>query len=592
MKLSEKQFKRSMMCGEVGLEQVNQNITLYGWVQKRRNLGGLIFLDLRDRTGIVQVALDPQSQPEAFAEAEKLRSEYVVGVRGLVQHRPEGQENTAMATGMIEVQATDLIMLNSAETPPFYIVPNVNADETLRLKYRYLDLRRPDIQNAIITRHHITKTIRDYLYNHGFLEIETPILNKSTPEGARDYLVPSRVNRGTFYALPQSPQIFKQLLMIGGYDRYYQIARCFRDEDLRADRQPEFTQIDIEMSFINEHDIQVVAEGMVKNTFKEILSVDLGQEEFPRMTYDEAMAKYGSDKPDIRFAMEMVDVAPAFMQSEFKVFKNVLESKGAIKALTVKGQQFSRKQIDGFTEYVKRYGAQGLVWLAYNEEGIRSSVAKFLSQEEIDHVAQLADAQSGDTVFIIASKIETVNKSLGALRLKLGSELALIDESKWAFLWVVDFPLFEYDEEQGRFMASHHPFTMPHAADLEHLISDPGRVKARAYDLVLNGVEIGGGSIRIHKQDIQEKMFTALGFTLEDAKSQFGFFIDALRYGTPPHGGIAFGLDRLVMEMLHLANIRDVIAFPKTTSASSLMSGAPNTVSAKQLAELYIDTVK
>jgi len=583
-------WHRTHMCGDLGKEDYGQQVILAGWVQKRRDLGGLIFIDLRDRSGIVQLAFDPEVNTIAFREAEKVRSEYVVLAKGEVALRPNGQVNPNMRTGEVEVRVADFFILNTAETPPFYIVPDVNAEESLRLKYRYLDLRRPDIQNALIMRHKITKTIRDYLDSQDFLEIETPILTKSTPEGARDYLVPSRVNKGTFYALPQSPQIFKQLLMVGGYDKYFQIARCFRDEDLRADRQPEFTQVDIEMSFVKEQDVRILAEGMVKSTFKKILNIDFGTQPFPIMSYSEAMDKYGSDKPDVRFEMTMQNLVDVFTDSDFRVFKSALEVNGTIKGIKVQNASFSRKQIDEYTEYVKKFGAKGLIWIEFTEDGIRSSIAKFLANEEVLKLAEKMDAKKGDFVFIIAAEKEIVAKSLGALRLKFGVELDLIDHDQWAFLWVVDFPLFEYDDVASRFVAAHHPFTMPKDEDIELLSVNPGAARAKAYDLVLNGVEIGGGSIRIHDQDIQKKMFAALGFNEQEAQDKFGFFIEALQYGTPPHGGIAFGLDRLVMEMLHLTNIRDVIAFPKTTSASCLMSSAPGTVAEAQLDELGIKT--
>lgn len=586
MRISDKTWKRSHMCGQLNAGNCGQEVILAGWVQKKRNLGGLLFVDLRDRTGIIQLTIDLSKSD--LAVAEKIRSEYVVIARGLVRLRPEGQQNPTMGTGEIEIDITEIEILSTAQTPPFYIVDDVNAEESLRLKYRYLDLRRPEIQKAMIFRHRIAKAIRDYLDGAGFLEIETPILTRSTPEGARDYLVPSRVNKGTFYALPQSPQIFKQLLMVGGYDRYFQLARCFRDEDLRADRQPEFTQIDIEMSFIDEEDVRQVAESMVKFVFSNILDIKL-KDDFPLISYQTAIDKYGSDKPDTRFGLELEDVTSVFSASEFRVFKDTIDSGGVIRSITVPQQSFSRKELDNYTNYAKKHGAKGLIWVAYTEQGIRSSIAKFLTEAEIQDLAQKTQAQPGDVIFIVSADRKTVAKSLGALRLKLGQDLELIDRSKWAFLWVVDFPLFEYDAEQQRFTASHHPFTMPQEEDIAKLVSNPGEVRAKAYDLVLNGVEIGGGSIRIHDQVVQQQMFQALGFTEEEAWNKFGFFIEALQYGTPPHGGIAFGLDRLIMEMLRLSNIRDVIAFPKTTSASSLMSGAPGPVAKQQLAELNIE---
>ncbi|WP_243259299.1 aspartate--tRNA ligase [Clostridium sp. 'deep sea'] len=581
-------MKRTHMCGNLNVNNSGEIVVLNGWVQKRRNLGGLLFITLRDRTGIVQLNVDPNQLTDKSSEVDSIRSEYVISVKGLVQKRPDGQVNEHMKTGDIEIIVNDLSVLNNAETPPFYIKDDVNAEESLRLKYRYLDLRRPELQKSLMMRHKIAKSIRDYLDNNQFMEIETPILTKSTPEGARDYLVPSRVNKGTFYALPQSPQIFKQLLMVGGYDRYFQIARCFRDEDLRADRQPEFTQVDIEMSFVDEQDVRAMAEGMVKRVFKDVLNIDLPEQSFPIMSYETAMNKYGSDKPDTRFDLEITDIESVFNNSEFKVFSTTLKNGGVIKSITVPQTKFSRKQYDNYTKYVKKYGAMGLIWVAYNEDGIKSSISKFLTDTEIADLAKQANAKVGDIVFIIAADYNTVSKSLGALRLKLAEDLELIDQAKWEFLWVVDFPLFEYDDEAKRYVASHHPFTMPKDEDVDLLVSSPGEARAKAYDMVLNGVEIGGGSIRIFNQDVQKKMFSALGFSEQDAEEKFGFFIEALKYGTPPHGGIAFGLDRLVMEMLHLTNIRDVIAFPKTTSASSLMSGAPGFVDSKQLEELYI----
>lgn len=582
-------WRRSHKCGQLNHTHEGLPVTLMGWVQKRRDLGGLIFIDLRDRSGIVQLVLDPEKTPEAFKKGETIRSEYVLAVQGIVNLRPAEQINKAMKTGSIEVIASDLKILNEAQTLPFYIKADVQAEESLRLKYRYLDLRRPDIQHALIMRHHITKAVRDYLDQAQFLEIETPILTKSTPEGARDYLVPSRVIPGNFYALPQSPQIFKQLLMIGGYDRYFQIARCFRDEDLRADRQPEFTQIDIEMSFISAEDIQNLAEGMMKYLYKNILAVDLGQQPFPRMTYDNAMALYGSDKPDIRFEMTFKDLAPVLTNSSFKVFSSTLATGGQIKCITAPGAgKYSRKKIDNLTTFVKKYGAKGLAWLAVEDNGLRSPIAKFLSEDEKTGIVSKAQAKPGDLILIIADQKSVVAQALGALRLHLGEELELIDHTQWAFLWVVDFPLFEYDEEEARFVAAHHPFTMPLDSDVPLLEKDPGQAHAKAYDLVLNGVEIGGGSLRIYDQDIQRKMFAAIGLTPEQAADKFGFFIEALQYGTPPHGGIAFGLDRLVMEMLHLSSIRDVIAFPKTTRASCLMTSAPGQVSEQQLNLLKI----
>ena len=586
-------MKRTCRCAELSEKNIGEEVTMMGWVQKQRNKGGIIFVDMRDRSGILQVIFEDGEINEAdFAKAEKLRSEFVIAVKGKVTAR-SGAVNENLATGAIELRADELRVLSESDTPPFPIEADSKTKEELRLKYRYLDLRRPDLQRNLIMRSKVATLIRQFLADEGFLEIETPMLTKSTPEGARDYLVPSRVHPGTFYALPQSPQLFKQLLMCSGYDRYFQLARCFRDEDLRADRQPEFTQVDMELSFVDEDDVMDVNERLLQKLFKEILDVDI---ELPiqRMTWQEAMDRFGSDKPDLRFGMELKDVSEVVKGCGFGVFTGALENGGSVRGINAKGQGgMPRKKIDALVKFAKDFGAKGLAYLAVNEDGTyKSSFAKFMTDDELKALVDAMEGEPGDLLLFAADKNKIVWDVLGNLRLEIAKNLDLLDKNVYKFLWVTEFPEFEYSEEQGRYLAMHHPFTMPFEDDIQYLESNPEKVRARAYDIVLNGTEIGGGSIRIHQDDVQEKMLRALGFTDEKAHEQFGFLLDAFKYGVPPHAGLAYGLDRLVMIMAHEDSIRDVIAFPKIKDASCLMTDAPNVVDDKQLEELSLEIAK
>lgn len=582
--------KRTTYCGLVTEEFLNEKVTLKGWVHNRRDLGGLIFVDLRDREGIVQIVFNPDFSEEALQVAETVRSEYVVEVQGVVTKRDAETINPKIKTGQVEVQVSNIEIINKSETPPFSInEENVNVDENIRLKYRYLDLRRQELAQTFKMRHQTTRSIRQYLDNNGFFDIETPVLTKSTPEGARDYLVPSRVHEGEFYALPQSPQLFKQLLMISGFDKYYQIVKCFRDEDLRADRQPEFTQVDIEMSFVDQEDIIAMGEDMLRKVVKDVKGIDVSGP-FPRMTYAEAMDRYGSDKPDTRFGMELINVSQLGKEMNFKVFKDTVDNNGEIKAIVAKdaADKYTRKDMDALTEFVNIYGAKGLAWVKVVDDGLSGPIARFFEDANVETLKQLTEAKPGDLVMFVADKPNVVAQSLGALRIKLAKESGLIDESKLNFLWVTDWPLLEYDEDAKRYVAAHHPFTSPKREDIEKLDTEPENVQANAYDIVLNGYELGGGSIRIHDGELQQKMFEVLGFTNEQAQEQFGFLLDAFKYGAPPHGGIALGLDRLVMLLTNRTNLRDTIAFPKTASATCLLTDAPGEVSDKQLQELSL----
>ncbi len=580
--------QRTHACGEVTAAQQGEQIVLKGWVQKRRDLGGLIFVDMRDRTGIIQVVFGDHAK-DALEVAEKIRSEYVIEVTGTVVLRDASQINSNIKTGEIEVLADTLTIINEAKNPPFAIEDKVEVSEDLRLKYRYLDLRRPVMFDTFKMRSDVTVTIRNFLQQEGFLEVETPILTKSTPEGARDYLVPSRVHEGEFYALPQSPQLFKQLLMVSGFEKYFQIARCFRDEDLRADRQPEFTQVDIETSFMSMDEIIEMNERLIQAVMKQVKGIEV-EAPFQRMSYQEAMARYGSDKPDVRFGLELVQLSDIVKDSSFKVFSGAIENGGEVKAINVKGaaDKFSRKDIDALGEFVAIYKAKGLAWLKVTEEGLNGPIAKFFEGEMADKLIERTDAKAGDLLLFGADQANVVADALGALRLKLGKELGLIDESKFAFLWIVDWPLFEYDEEEGRYYAAHHPFTRPFDEDIELMDTNPAAVRAQAYDIVLNGYELGGGSLRIYEPELQNKMFKLLGFTEEEAHEQFGFLLEAFEYGVPPHGGLAFGLDRFVMLLAGRTNLRDTIAFPKTATASCLLTSAPSAVADAQLQELNL----
>lgn len=581
-------YKRSHMCGELRKENIGENVVLNGWVQKRRNLGGLIFCDLRDKTGITQVVFNDKIPQELFDRADTLRSEYVVGIKGKVMERES--KNPDLPTGDIEVFADELIIYSKAETPPIYIKDDDNVDDNLRLKYRYLDLRKKKMQDNLTFRHNLAKLTRDYFAENGFTEVETPVLIKSTPEGARDYLVPSRVNQGRFYALPQSPQMFKQLLMVGGTDRYMQIVKCFRDEDLRADRQPEFTQIDLEMSFVDVDDVIEIQEGYLKRVFKEMKGIDI-ETPFPRMTYDEAMSRYGSDKPDTRVGFELQDITELVKDCEFKVFTDAIAAGGSVRGICITGaaDSYTRKKIDKLTDAVKSYGAKGMVWMKVTAEGVSSSVNKFFTPEQLKEIADHMGAAAGDLILIVSDKNKVVFDSLGFLRRHIADEMGLLDDEQYNLLWVVDFPLFERDEETGRYQAMHHPFTSPKEEDAELLKTDPTRAKANAYDIVLNGVELGGGSIRIHDQDMQEDMFRALNMSQEDIDEKFGFLVEAFKYGTPPHGGLAYGMDRLVMLLTGEKSIREVIAFPKNQAAQCMVSEAPGAVEKEQLDELGIE---
>ena len=584
-------LKRTMMCGEPREANIGSKITLMGWVQRNRKLGGLEFIDLRDRTGIMQIVFGEEINAESFEKAKSVRPEYCIAVTGEVVKRQSPNEN--MPTGMVELLCEEIKILSESDTPPIYIKENLDAAENIRLKYRYLDLRRPDMHRIFAIRSKTTKVKRDYLEENNFLDVETPVLGKSTPEGARDYLVPSRNYQGKFYALPQSPQLYKQLLMMSGFDRYYQIAKCFRDEDLRANRQPEFTQVDMELSFVEQDDVMALNEGLIARVFKEVVGVDV-QLPIKRMTFNEAMEKYGSDKPDLRFGMEITNITEAVKDMDFVVFKSAIENGGSIRALCLKGgASLGRKPIDKLGEFVKTYRAKGLAWIQLKEEGVKSSLAKFLTDEVTENIVKTIGAETGDAIFIVADKDSVVLQSLGALRLELAKQFDLIkDKNEFNFTWVTEFPFFEYSEEEERFKACHHPFTSPMDEDLEFVESDPARVRAKAYDLVLNGEELGGGSIRIHDSAVQERMLKALGFTEERAWESFGFLLQALKFGAPPHGGLAFGLDRMVMFLAGTENIKDVIAFPKNQNAFCYLSEAPNVVDEKQIEELGLVIAK
>ena len=587
------EWRRTALCAEFTPEDVGKEVTLMGWADTRRDLGALIFIDLRDRSGIMQVVFDESHFKGDFAAVEHIRNEYVLAVRGTIVKRSEDTINPKIPTGYIEVKVQELKILSEAETPPFEIEDGSKVREELRLKYRYLDLRRPEMQKNLMLRNKIADSARKYLQDNGFLDIETPMLAKSTPEGARDYLVPSRIKEGCFYALPQSPQQFKQILMVAGYDRYFQITKCFRDEDLRVDRQPEFTQIDTEMSFVEAEDVMQVHEGLLKQVFSDVLDIDI---ELPlrRIPYKEAMDRYGSDKPDTRFGLELKDVSDIVKGSEFKVFSSVVKAGGSVRAVNAKGcaNIFARREIDSLVDFVKIYGAKGMAWISIKEDGLNSPITKFMTEDEVNAIMERLDGQVGDILFFVGDKNSVVFDSLGALRLKLAERLELVEPGTWDLLWVTEFPLFEYSEEEKRYVAKHHPFTSPMDEDIDKVVSDPVNARAKAYDIVINGNEVGGGSIRIHSAQLQEQMFEALGFTKEEAWAQFGYLMEAFKYGTPPHGGLAYGLDRLAMLMAGVQSIRDVIAFPKVQNASDLMMQAPSEVDSKQLRELHIKVIE
>ena len=587
-----KGLKRTDKCGNLSAKDIGREVTVMGFADSERNLGGLLFINLRDISGIVQLFFDTANE-ELVKKASSVRNEFVLAARGVVCARGEGAVNKNMPTGEIEINVIELRILNKAKTPPFYIVENSDVKEELRLKYRYLDLRRPDMQRKLVLRHKVAKIARDFFDENGFLEIETPMLNKSTPEGARDYLVPSRIRKGCFYALPQSPQLYKQLLMLAGMDRYFQIARCFRDEDLRADRQPEFTQIDIEMSFVEQDDVISVNEKFIARVFKEILGVEV-KTPFLRMPYSEAMSRFGSDKPDTRFGMELVDVSDLVCGCGFKVFSDAVANGGSVRLINAKNlaDKISRKNIDSLGEFAKTYKAKGLAWVKYTDEGVQSPIAKFFGEDELKKILDRANCEKNDVLLFVADKNRVVYDTLGALRCEIAKRYGLIDDNKFNLLWVTDFPLLEYSEEEERYVAMHHPFTSPADEDIDKLDTEPQNVRAKAYDIILNGVELGGGSIRIYNSDLQEKMFEVLGLSKEEAESKFGFLVEAFKYGAPPHGGMAYGFDRFVMLLTKSDSIRDVIAFPKVQNASELMTNAPDVVDRKQLEELGIDLVK
>ncbi|NLN65263.1 MAG: aspartate--tRNA ligase [Clostridiaceae bacterium] len=582
-------MKRTHRCADLTAEHVGKELVVMGWAHKRRDLGGVIFIDLRDISGILQVVFRSELDSALHHKAEQIRSEYVLAVRGTLVNRDEETINPNLPTGKWELVVKELRILSRAETPPILIEEGIDTNEAVRLKYRFLDLRRPDMQRNMILRHRVAKIARDYYDENGFLEIETPVLMKSTPEGARDYLVPSRVHTGKFFALPQSPQLFKQILMVSGFDRYFQIAKCFRDEDLRADRQPEFTQIDLEMSFVEVSDVIAMNEGFIKRCFDEVLGIQL-QTPFQQLTYNEAMERYGTDKPDTRFGLELVDLSDIVKNSGFKVFSDAIARGGSVRALNAKGcgAKFARREIDALGEFVKIYGAKGMAWISVEENSLKSVITKFLAEEETNRILEKVGAEAGDLICFVADTDDIVFDALGHLRLEIARKLNLIDDNKMNFLWVTEFPLLEYDGDEKRWVAKHHPFTSPMDEDIDLLDTDPGKVRAKAYDVVLNGVELGGGSIRIHDQELQRKIFSRIGFSEEEAKDRFGFLLEAFKYGTPPHGGLAFGLDRLIMLMAKASSIRDVIAFPKVQNSSCLMTGAPDVVDVKQLKELHI----